>query len=101
VDTLIVMADHARAIGDESSMRRHLARGRRRTSSVLQEAQVELVDTVASGDHLRLVALRDDATRRGFGLISATAEAVIRYLDDPKAPATVFYRPHLPLAGTY
>jgi SIR2-like domain len=102
IDTLIVLGDHARAAGDAASMRHHLGLARRRTSSVLQESQIELVEATASGERLRLVQLREHLARRGFGLMAQTAAAVTAHLDGPEnAGPTIFYRPELPLAGIY
>jgi SIR2-like domain len=101
VDTLIVLADHSRAVGDRSGMRGHLRRARRRTCSALQLAEADLVEAAGSLDRGRVVAVRDSAARRGFGLIEQTAEAVLADMAGRAAPTPVVYRQDLPLAGIY
>jgi tetratricopeptide (TPR) repeat protein len=102
VDTLIVLADHARATGESRAMQRRLRRARRGTSSDLQLGEIELVEAVAASDRARLERFREDAERRQFGLLARSAEAVLGQSEGgPPDSEAVFYRPSLPLAGLY
>lgn len=101
IDTLIMLGDHARAIGDKAEMIRYLNKARRHTRSDLQLAEIELVQVAASGERVRLERLRDQAVSRQFGLIAQTVEAIVAFLDDLPQAEDVVYRPNLPLAGCY
>jgi hypothetical protein len=101
LDTLIVLADHARATGDLNGMRHHLKRARSRTTSALQMAEAELVEVAASANPHRLSSLREEAMRQGFGLIARNVAAIVASLEGREQAGSVVYRPELPLAGGY
>jgi len=101
VDTMIVLADLARAEDDLVAMRQSLKKARRRTCSDLQLAKVELVERVASKDTGQLERLRRWTADRGFGLITQTVVAVLAELEGREQSGPVVYRSHLPLAGIY
>jgi hypothetical protein len=101
IDTLIVLADQARAGGDLGAMQHHLRRAQSRTSSALQIAETRLVEAAASGSRSRLANLRTEASAHGFGLIEQNVEAIVAFSEGRDQSGQVIYRPDLPLAAGY
>jgi hypothetical protein len=102
IDAQIALADAARALGDRRAVERRLAQAEEKACSLLQRAKIRLVRLVTVGESSDLRAFERRAAAQGFGLIAATAEAVLHHHGRslPGNPA-VFYQPQLPLAGIY
>jgi hypothetical protein len=91
VNTLLLLADHARATGDERRMSYWLSEARRSTRSALQHHQAELLEATARGDEQGLCTL---AEHPEYGLIAASAKAVLGH----EAPGRgLSWRPLMPL----
>jgi len=96
-NTLLLLADHARATGDAARMDGYLAQALRSLSS-LQRTQGELVAAVAREDERALSGLRKNAEDARFGLILATLDAVHRTPEHGRAIVPpVVWEPRAPL----
>ncbi|MDO8185538.1 SIR2 family protein [Conexibacter sp. JD483] len=73
VDTLVLLAEHARVVGDRSRCERLLGDAARRTRSRLQLRRITLVGAAAADDAAALDALAHDPEA---GLVAATASAL-------------------------
>jgi hypothetical protein len=86
IDTLLLLADHARATGLRSPMDRRLAEVRRSSRSRLQHRRADLVACAASADACDLERLGSACATEGFGLIAEATRRVLAGVHESELP---------------